>query len=145
MLLDHTRTHTVAKLSHNLVQVLGGIADTVAQSITAFNSRAKRSAKEGGNKDFFSIEIRELNKEKPYSPSEFATTRTGPPPFDFERLTRFAAYGFLMAPVQYHWFGFLAKTFPLVKGSSTLPAMKRVAMDQLVFSPIGIIPLSVAR
>jgi hypothetical protein len=74
------------------------------------------------------------------SPGDLIPTRNGPPPFDFERLTRFAAYGFLMAPVQYQWYGFLARSFPLLKGHSTIPAMKRVAMDQLVFAPVGMQP-----
>jgi hypothetical protein len=109
----------------------------VAQSLTAIKSRSKQQAKLGDKQDFMSIEIRELDNEKAASPGELIPTRNGPPPFDFERLTRFAAYGFLMAPVQYKWFGFLARSFPLLKGHSTAPAMKRVAMDQLVFAPVG--------
>jgi hypothetical protein len=61
-----------------------------------------------------------------------------PPPFDFERLTRFMGYGFLMAPVQYKWFGFLSKTFPLSKGMGTSAAFKRVAFDQFLFAPVGL-------
>jgi protein Mpv17 len=118
-------------------QVLGGIADTVAQSLTAIKSRSKQQSKYGGKQDFISIEVHELGKEKDSLPGELIPSRNGPPPFDFERLTRFAAYGFLMAPVQYTWFGFLARSFPIVKGNGTVPAMKRVAMDQLVFAPVS--------
>jgi len=119
--------------------VLGGIADTVAQSLTAIKSRAKQQANLGPKQDFFSIEMLG-EKERAVSPypGDLIPTRNGPPPFDFERLTRFAAYGFLMAPVQYQWYGFLARSFPLLKGHSTIPAMKRVAMDQLVFAPVGL-------
>jgi protein Mpv17 len=60
-----------------------------------------------------------------------------PPPFDFERLTRFMAYGFLMAPVQHHWFSFLEAAMPLDKGSATAQALKRVALDQLIMAPVG--------
>jgi protein Mpv17 len=60
-----------------------------------------------------------------------------PPPFDFERLTRFVAYGFLIAPVQHRWFAFLSAAFPLTKDAATAQALKRVALDQLVMSPIG--------
>lgn len=42
-----------------------------------------------------------------------------------------------MAPVQLKWFGFLSRTFPLTKTSSTVPALKRVAFDQLLFAPVG--------
>lgn len=116
--------------------MLGGIADTVAQSLTAIKSRSKQASKVPSKQDFISIEIHELGKEKDVSRDTF-TTRPGPPPFDFERLTRFAAYGFLMAPVQYCWFGFLARSFPIGKGHGTRAAMKRVAMDQFVFAPVG--------
>ena len=60
-----------------------------------------------------------------------------PPPFDFERLTRFMSFGFLMAPVQWKWFQFLTKVFPMSKGAGNLPAVKRVAFDQLIMAPIG--------
>ena len=60
-----------------------------------------------------------------------------PPPFDFERLTRFMAYGFMMSPVQYHWFSFLSRAFPLPKTGGIVPAFKRVALDQLMFAPFG--------
>ena len=62
-----------------------------------------------------------------------------PPPFDFERLTRFMSYGFIMAPLQHKWFGFLNSTFPFTKTSGTTAAMKRVAFDQLLFAPIGML------
>src|SRR5438034_9675645 len=47
----------------DLPQVLGGIADTVAQSITAVRSRARANQRlrDPGN-DLISIEIRELDK-----------------------------------------------------------------------------------
>jgi len=54
------------------------------------------------------------------------------------------AYGFLMAPVQHRWFAFLSKTFPLTKNSGTVPAMKRVAFDQLLFAPVGTSPARIS-
>jgi hypothetical protein len=48
------------------------------------------------------------------------------------------AYGFIMAPVQHRWFGFLSRTFPLVKGAGTSAAFKRVAFDQFIFAPCGL-------
>ncbi|KAK5044399.1 hypothetical protein LTR16_011541, partial [Cryomyces antarcticus] len=118
--------------------VLGGIADTVAQSLTAIRTRAVR--KLGGpdpKNDFLAIEIHELDKRNPWPEAELIPdSRRSPPPFDFERLTRFMAYGFMMAPVQHKWFGFLSRTFPLTKDAGTVPAMKRVAFDQLLFAPV---------
>lgn len=120
--------------------VLGGIADTVAQSITALRSRAKfgRRGRDSG-KDFISIEIDDLDKEKPPPVGELGYYKTRPAPFDFERLTRFMAYGFFMAPLQFQWFGFLSRAFPITKTHATLPALKRVAMDQLIFAPLGLV------
>lgn len=48
------------------------------------------------------------------------------------------AYGFLMAPIQFHWFGALSRWFPITKENGLVPALQRVAMDQLVFAPIGL-------
>ncbi len=84
------------------------------------------------------IEIHELDKKIPYSPSELIPSSVHlPPPFDFERLTRFMSYGFIMAPVQFHWFAFLSRAFPLTKTAGLAPALKRVAFDQLIFAPMG--------
>ena len=121
-----------------LPQILGGIADTVAQSITAIRQRALRQQGGVSNDDFMAIEIHELDKKIPYSAGELIpSSKYLPPPFDFERLTRFMSYGFIMAPVQFHWFGFLSRAFPITKVAGLAPAMKRVAFDQLIFAPVG--------
>lgn len=119
--------------------VLGGIADTVAQSITAIRERAVR--KPGGvtKDDGIAIEIHELDRKNPlYDRDLIPDSKALPPPFDFERLTRFMAYGFCMAPVQFRWFKFLSSVFPITKTSAFGPAMKRVAFDQLIFAPFGL-------
>lgn len=87
--------------------------------------------------DLVSIEIRDLQKEKPRAMGELGHYRNAPPSFDFERLTRFMAYGFFMAPIQFQWFGFLSRIFPITKTHANIPALKRVAMDQLIFAPVG--------
>ncbi|KAB8291084.1 hypothetical protein EYC80_009772 [Monilinia laxa] len=119
--------------------VLGGIADTVAQSITAIRQAAVR--KQGGVRkdDSLAIEIHELDRKNPFNDRDLIPdSKILPPPFDFERLTRFMAYGFAMAPVQFKWFQFLSRVFPITKSSAFGPALKMVAMDQLVFAPVGI-------
>lgn len=118
--------------------VLGGIADTVAQSITAIRQSAVR--KQGGVRkdDSLAIEIHELDRKNPFNERDLIPdSKILPPPFDFERLTRFMAYGFVMAPVQFKWFQFLSRAFPITKSSAFGPALKMVAMDQLVFAPVG--------
>lgn len=121
-------------------KVLGGIADTVAQSITAFRTRQAmlptavdtRSAISSG------VELEDLSEKPARLPPTPSPRHPGPQPFDFERLTRFMSYGFLMAPIQFLWYGRLTKWFPLTAKSGTVPALKRVAMDQLIFAPIGL-------
>jgi hypothetical protein len=118
--------------------ILGGIADTVAQSLTSIRQNAVRRPGGVGKDEFLAIEIHELDKRNPLNdnlliPDSFKL----PPPFDFERMMRFVAYAFLMTPVQHRWFGFLSRTFPLTKTSGTSAALKRVAFDQLLFAPVG--------
>ncbi|GAM87743.1 hypothetical protein ANO11243_057700 [Dothideomycetidae sp. 11243] len=122
--------------------ILGGIADTVAQTLTAVRHNSNRKLSSPRN-DFFDIEIHELDRKDLYPDEDSLPPYAGlpkrlPPPFDFERLTRFMAYGFLMAPVQHKWFAFLSSTFPLTKTAATSAAMKRVAFDQLLFAPVSL-------
>lgn len=121
--------------------VLGGVADTVAQSITSIRQRAVRKRPNGlhPHDDALAIEIRELDRKNPLTDRELIPdSKILPPPFDFERLTRFVAYGFCMAPIQFRWFKFLERSFPITKLSAFGPAMKRVAFDQLIFAPFGV-------
>jgi protein Mpv17 len=79
--------------------ILGGVADTVAQSITAIRERALRQP--GGLKknDGIAIEIHELDRKNPFYERDLIPDSIGlPPPFDFERLTRFMAYGSAWPP-----------------------------------------------
>ncbi|KAL9104269.1 MAG: hypothetical protein Q9163_000765 [Psora crenata] len=121
-------------------KVLGGIADTVAQSLTAIRLRSRRLRNNPYKDISDGIEMPQYPEEKtlhanfiiPPLPS------SPPPSFDFERLTRFMAYGFIISPVQFHWFRFLNKAFPITKSSKNLPAFQRVCFDQLIFAPVGL-------
>lgn len=118
--------------------VLGGIADTVAQTITSVRLRANRKTDGLSKRADTSIEITDLDSKVSYYERDFLPGQQGPPPFDFERLTRFMAYGFCMAPIQFKWFKFLERIFPISKTSAFGPAMKRVAFDQFIFAPFGL-------
>ena len=109
----------------------------MAQSLTAIRAKSKR--KYSLSKDISDgIEMPEYDEKSPYATEYLVPHRTpGPPPFDFERLTRFMSYGFIMSPVQFYWFGFLTRAFPFTKQSATLPALQRVCFDQLIFAPVG--------
>lgn len=115
--------------------VLGGIADTLAQSIAAIRLAAARGPR--GVKDDDEMGIEMDSKNALDANDIVPDSKYLPPPFDFERLTRFMAYGFMMAPVQFKWFQFLSKSFPITKSSGLGPAMKMVAFDQLIFAPVG--------
>ncbi|KAJ5599373.1 hypothetical protein N7450_000440 [Penicillium hetheringtonii] len=110
--------------------VLGGVADTVAQLITAFQTRSQQRS-EGGD-GFISIEFSDFDKEKPPAVGEFGYAQRSPSPFDFERLTRFMAYGFFL------WPPCSSSAFPLTKKNPTAPVFKRVAFDQFIFAPFGL-------
>ncbi|KAL6703191.1 hypothetical protein ACN47E_010120 [Coniothyrium glycines] len=119
--------------------VLGGVADTVAQTLTAVRQRAVRKTSGVDKDDFLAIEIHELDRRNPLNHNDLIPdSKNLPPPFDFERTTRFMSYGFLMSPIQLRWFKFLSATFPLSKTSTWLPALKRVAFDQFLFAPAGL-------
>jgi len=119
--------------------ILGGVADTLAQSLTSIRQKAVRKPGGVGNEDFLAIEIHEIDKRNPANKDFLIPDSIRlPPPFDFERLIRFMAYGFLMAPIQHKWFSFLSSTFPLGKVSGSAQALKRVALDQCVFAPVGL-------
>lgn len=81
----------------------------------------------------------DYDEKQAYSTIELGNPyRNLPPQFDFERLTRFMSYGFLISPVQYHWFSFLNRAFPITKLHATVPALQRVCFDQLIFAPMGL-------
>lgn len=119
--------------------MLGGIADTVAQTLTAVRERAVRKKGGPGKDDFLAIEIHDLDKRNPFNENDLIPdSKKLPPPFDFERTTRFMSYGFLMSPIQHRWFRFLSATFPVTKTATWIPALKRVAFDQFLFAPAGL-------
>lgn len=119
--------------------ILGGMADTVAQLLAAINSSGK--LKKGGlaKSDPLAIELHELDRKDGLLGRDFAGASLASP-FDFERLVRFMSYGLGMAPLQFKWFRFLEWMFPITKTSAFAPALKRVFVDQLVFSPCSECP-----
>ena len=108
----------------------------MAQSLTAIRAKSRRNLALG--KDISDgIEMPDYDEKSPYVTDIIPHRTLGPPQFDFERLTRFMSYGFIMSPVQFQWFAFLARAFPITKQSATMPAVQRVCFDQLIFAPIG--------
>ncbi|KAA8910473.1 hypothetical protein FN846DRAFT_775236 [Sphaerosporella brunnea] len=123
--------------------VLNGIADTVAQTVTSIRRRAAHDAKYAKNHSL-DIELDEkIDQTLPHHGDKLIPTHSAhhhlPPPFDFNRLARFAFWGFVIAPFQFKWLQFLQRKFPLTANSSTLPTLKRVALDQICFAPMGLV------
>lgn len=108
----------------------------MAQSLTAIRARSRRKLAPG--RDISDgIEMPDYDEKSPYLKDIIPHRTPGPPQFDFERLTRFMSYGFIMSPLQFQWFSFLSRAFPITKQSATMPALQRVCFDQLIFAPVG--------
>lgn len=84
------------------------------------------------------VELDDFNEKPAEDLLTPSSSISAPPSFDFERTLRFMSYGFLMAPIQLKWYGMLKNWFPITEKSATGPALQRVAMDQLIFAPIGL-------
>jgi hypothetical protein len=120
--------------------ILGGVADTTAQVITSVREKAARKPGGTTSDDFLAIEIHELDRKIPWPPGELIPLSDKlPPPFDFERLTRFMAYPFIMGIPQFKWFGFLSRAFPIPASGGWAAPLKRTACDQLIFAPVGML------
>lgn len=126
--------------------LLAGIADSLAQTISITQSWRESRNLAGLTSDRPGIELRDMEKRD--VKTTVATGAAGPVEvtssparFDPDRLARFVFYGFAFAPVQYKWFAFLSRTFPLVPtlspAKSFVPVLKRVALDQTVLAPLG--------
>lgn len=133
--------------------VLAGVADTVAQSISIFRDQQRRSTE----RPEYSLGVTPRSTSGTSTPDSLAGMLPNHSPFghhrlsnptvvesekefDFARLARFGIYGFMMAPLQFKWFGALSRVFPLrgagMAGSGA--ALKRVVVDQAVFAPVGL-------
>ncbi|KAJ5982257.1 hypothetical protein N7451_012357 [Penicillium sp. IBT 35674x] len=119
------------------LNVLGGVADTIAQLISTAKPHSMWKVPVDDNQ-LTPTKFLDQDEGEVSLVEQLAHPKTSPVSFDFERVTRFMAFGFLMAPIQLKWFGFLASTLPLTLNNPTVPVLKRVALDQLVFAPFGL-------
>ncbi|KAI5849958.1 hypothetical protein BZA05DRAFT_374540 [Tricharina praecox] len=120
--------------------VLGGVADTTAQTVTHVRQRLLHTSRPLTAPQKLALNIDEKILEKlPHAGSELIPTSPASTSFDFARLARFASWGFIVAPVQFKWLQFLHRSFPLSKAQGVRPLLKRVALDQLLFAPVGLL------
>ncbi|TGZ79720.1 hypothetical protein EX30DRAFT_359361 [Ascodesmis nigricans] len=116
--------------------LLNGLADTVAQSVTAVRqhqTRSKVATKRPRRGP--SIELRDFG-DVPLGGNGGDLYATNS--YDVERWIRFMAWGFLMAPLQLHWFALLSTLFPLTPATKTIASLLRMLCDQLFFSPASL-------
>ncbi|KAK9452987.1 hypothetical protein V1511DRAFT_463408 [Dipodascopsis uninucleata] len=118
--------------------LLYGLSDAIAQTVIAIKEHRASSRRNN------SLGIH--NNEKPISDgSPFARSgsnvftvnnTTNVAAFRFDRLIRFATWGFLLSTVQFKWLELLEKWIPITYDSIVLPVLTRVLCDQLIFTPI---------
>jgi len=117
---------------------LGIISDILAQSIAYVDYQKSVGSRPPSSPDLEGILPERLQENNELKPQ-----------FDPLRTARFAVYGFCIAPVVGKWFQFLDRRFPLpaaaVAGkvaaspkSAIVATLRRVAVDQAIFAPIGI-------
>jgi len=115
--------------------VLCGISDTLAQTLTAVRQRRSRAGP--ADKTMF----HELDEKIPRSEKGLIAKSQQLPPFEFDRLVRFMSFGMFNTPIQYNWFGFLDRTFPVPQGTFSTgfgKVLVRVGVDQCLFAPVGL-------
>jgi protein Mpv17 len=138
--VSNYQTHPLLTLS-SVNAVLAGVADTLAQSITLYESRKK------SKKINESVDDKQVQPDDEMSIGNIRMHVDANTKFDPYRLMRLSAYGFSIAPVVQKWFSVLDRRFPLpaqnhrsslsMKHTATMVA-KRVALDQICFAPFGL-------
>ncbi|KAI5295863.1 hypothetical protein KEM52_006670 [Ascosphaera acerosa] len=111
--------------------------DTLAQNISAYQFRSAQ-IKKHEQKLRAEEKVTEPAKDDPTALKSALANVPHARPFDCARLARFAIWPLIMAPLQLRWYAVLARMFPAVGTATTGPAIKRVAVDQLFFSPISL-------
>jgi protein Mpv17 len=121
---------------------MGATADTVAQGITIVRRRAEHDPDPTRTQKLALALDEKLDQKLPHYGDQLVPTHSAthalPPPFDYHRLALFTSWGFLMAPLFFKWLQFLDRRFPIMASSRYVPLLKRVALDQLGFAPVGI-------
>ncbi|EMR09551.2 hypothetical protein PNEG_02137 [Pneumocystis murina B123] len=113
--------------------LLGGISNMSAQTISAIHSRLRRI-------NSFNLKTKKVEMENISldNPDKSYTTFYIPSAFRFSQLIRFMSYNFLTTPIQLWWYSFLDHLSTISRISNTAELIKRILMDQFLFTPISL-------
>ncbi|KAH3665618.1 hypothetical protein OGAPHI_003806 [Ogataea philodendri] len=141
----YTRSSLVATMATNIV--LYGIADTLAQSISAYFQQISPQRRSSA----YSLATY-LESAVPRRPEDYfvdygedgevsmGLQNTEQPPeapgFQFRRFAGFIVWGFMMSFVQVVWYSFLNSMYN--DDPSVVSVLERVLTDQLCFSPVSL-------
>ncbi|QSL66322.1 hypothetical protein MERGE_000700 [Pneumocystis wakefieldiae] len=115
--------------------LLGGVSNMSAQTISAIHSRLRKI-------DTFNLKTKKNEMENIGSldrSDKSHTTFYIPSTFRFSQLIRFMSYSFLTTPIQLWWYSFLDHLSAVSRNSNTAELIKRILMDQFLFTPISLI------
>ncbi|KTW27014.1 hypothetical protein T552_04163 [Pneumocystis carinii B80] len=115
--------------------LLGGISNMSAQTISAIHRRLRRI-------DSFDLKSKKIEMENIDSLDKNNKSYTFfyiPATFRFSQLIRFMSYNFLTTPLQLWWYSFLDHLSTISRNSNTAELIKRILMDQLLFTPISLV------
>lgn len=131
----YTKSSLLATVATNLV--LYGIADTLAQSISAFYASPIRLDED--QESMVSEELQNPFVDYGTSPSwtvSRPSLESKSQPFAFHRLAGFMVWGFVMAFVQVVWYAILNAMFN--DDPTFVTVLERCLTDQLCFSPVSL-------
>ncbi|ODV90898.1 hypothetical protein CANCADRAFT_11323, partial [Tortispora caseinolytica NRRL Y-17796] len=123
--------------------LLYGLSDTLAQTLTSARLASNRGRTvfsmlfEKNGDGEFTLRDLHLPETATAEPRVIPMSMVNIPVFSFQRLARFTVWGFILSPFQYNWFNFLEWMFPMTE-RVFVPALKRVATDQLLYSPVSL-------
>ncbi|KAK9318046.1 hypothetical protein V1522DRAFT_396613 [Lipomyces starkeyi] len=122
--------------------LLFGLSDALAQTVVTISENYASSRR--------SSSLGITNTEKPpadgspfgrtSSHAFVASTSSHYPPanFKFDRVIRFATWGFLLSTFLFKWLELLHVWIPITEDSVVVPVLLRVLLDQLIWTPLAL-------
>ncbi|KAG4304756.1 hypothetical protein PORY_001809 [Pneumocystis oryctolagi] len=115
--------------------LLGGVSNVFAQTISAIQFLLRRIDLFVLKKNEYEMENIDFsnNHNKTNSFCDISSA------FNFSQLIRFMSYSFFTTPIQHLWYSFLDRLTLISKTSNIKELIKRILMDQLLFTPISLV------
>ncbi|KAG5437352.1 hypothetical protein PCANB_000782 [Pneumocystis canis] len=115
--------------------LLGGISNISAQTISGIHFHLKKIDSSVSKKDEYEMENLEFSNIH----NKMNLTHNIYHTFSFLQLIRFMSYSFFTTPIQSWWYSFLEQLSSISKTSSIIGLIKRILMDQFLFTPISLV------